>query len=95
MIENEYNPDSVSPPGDTVLECLRADGDSMDVVWESDLSSSEWLTIIIGTRRIEQHEAEVLEASFGSHAAFWLKRQADYDAAKSRLSTDCIDGEDS
>ena len=73
MTENEYNPDVVSPPGDTLLEMVLA-----RCVYDDKLA-----TQIEGVIRNQTSITEEIAAALGSYCGvqkkFWLNRQKTYD----------------
>ena len=79
IIENEYLPDRVSPPGETLLETIEALGMS-----QTDLASRMGRPIktineiIKGKAAITPETALQLKKVLGVPARFWLNREQQY-----------------
>lgn len=82
---NEYKPDYVSPPGETLLEIIQ--GRRMSQAKLARLMDRPKKTIneiIKGKADITPETAIQLEQVLGVPAIFWLVRQADYQLWKAR-----------
>ena len=79
MLPTQYRPDSVSPPGDSLLDTLEALGMSQTELSErSGLSQKTVNQIISGKAPISEGTALLLERVLGTPAHFWLAREAKY-----------------
>jgi addiction module HigA family antidote len=85
MVENQYFPDTVSPPGDSVAETLEELG-----MTQAELSTrmgrpqKTVSEIINGKTAITPDTALQLEHVLGVPARFWLKREQYYQGWRSR-----------
>ena len=78
-IENKYSPDSVSPPGETLLETIEALGmSSADVAKGTGLSMKTIHKIIKGKAPITPELSLELERVLGVPASFWNNRERHY-----------------
>ena len=81
MIENQYIPDSVSPPGETLAELLEERG-----ITQVQLSKQLGLTrktineILRGKATLSSETAIKLEHVLHVPTEFWVRREADYQA---------------
>ena len=76
---DDFKPAWRSPPGDTVSDLLEERG--LDPSWLEDrlgLTTTEVLDLLSGTMMLDADLAYGLSVCFGSPAAFWLRREADY-----------------
>jgi HTH-type transcriptional regulator/antitoxin HigA len=76
---NEFNPDWVSAPGDTIQDLLNERG--MSKVELSELAGIPLALVdelLVGTAPITAAVAESLERVFGASAQFWLNREKHY-----------------
>lgn len=79
MIENQYAPDTVSPPGDTLAETLEELGMSQaDLALRMGRPQKTICEIINGKTAITPATALQLERVLGVSARFWLKREQHY-----------------
>ena len=82
MINANYNPNWVSPPGKTIKDILVKNSMSAELFAQSlnqDLISINEL--LIGSKPITNEIAEKLTLIIGSSREFWLRRQQQYDAS--------------
>ena len=79
---NEYEPDVVSNPGDSLWECimleLTEDRGLHDMVSESGLTLQTILGVVLGEIRIDEEIAVGLETMLGIPASFWIARDKAY-----------------
>lgn len=78
-LENEYLPDYVSPPGETLLETIEALGMSQTALAERTGRPKKTINEIInGKSSITPATALQLERVVGVPASFWNKRESNY-----------------
>jgi len=86
--ENEhaaFDPDWVSPPGDTLRDALVERGMPQSyLAFATGYSLKHINQIVKGHVRITPDVALALERELDISARFWLHRQADYDLAMAR-----------
>lgn len=76
---NEYRPDSVSPPGDTLQELLEHLGMSQSELAERTGRPKKTINEIVnGKAAITPETALQLERVLGVPASFWIRREGDY-----------------
>ena len=76
---NEYLPDYVSPPGETLLETIEALGMSQAALAERTGRPKKTINEIInGKSSITPETALQLERVVGVPASFWNKRESNY-----------------
>lgn len=76
---NEYNPDYVSPPGDTILEAMKYLGMSREEFRNKiGLSNVTLDKFLKGEHPIDLNLAEKLEEILGADARFWVNRYKIY-----------------
>ncbi|MDA0768495.1 MAG: HigA family addiction module antitoxin [Verrucomicrobia bacterium] len=81
----QYLPDTISPPGDTLLDTLEALGMSQaEFAERSGLTEKTISQIINGKAPITETTALGLERVFGTPARFWLARESKYREALAR-----------
>ncbi|MEH2361475.1 type III-A CRISPR-associated protein Csm2 [Nostoc sp.] len=79
VVFNQYMPDYVSPPGETLLETVKELGMSQDDLAEQiNLSKNEVDDIIAGKLPITNELASQLEQLLSIPASFWINRERDY-----------------
>ncbi len=79
MIQNQYTPNFVSPPGDTLQETLEALGMTQAELAERTGRPKKTINEIIqGKAAITPETALQLERVLGVPAAFWLRREQHY-----------------
>ena len=79
MRENEYRPDVVSAPGDTVVEIIAILGMDRKYVMERlGMSGKEFGEFVAGNRKIDRKLAGKLERLFVIPYSFWLAREKAY-----------------
>ena len=74
---NEYNPDYVSPPGESIKELMEDRG-------IDDLYIDNLHLLLEGTMIIDESLAEWLEMNLGGTKSFWLNRERLYREFKNR-----------
>lgn len=85
MIENQYMPDSVSPPGETLAETLEELGMSQaELAVRMGRPQKTISEIINGKTAITPDTALQLERVLGIGTRFWLKREQHYQAWRAR-----------
>jgi addiction module HigA family antidote len=85
MIENQYLPDTVSPPGETVAETLEELGMTQaELSMRMGRPQKTVSEIIHGKTAITPDTALQLERVLGVPAHFWLKREQHYQEWRSR-----------
>jgi plasmid maintenance system antidote protein VapI len=78
-IQNQYNPDYVSPPGDTLLEVLEERGMTQAELAERTGRPKKTINEIIkGKAKINPETASQLELVFNIPASFWNNREQRY-----------------
>ncbi len=83
---NEYEPDMVSPPGETLLETLEELGMSQaELARRIDRPKKTVNEIIQGKAAITAETALQFERALGIPAKFWLTREAQYRESLARL----------
>lgn len=88
MIEKtrSFRPDWISPPGDTIADLLEErDWTQADLANRMGNTTKFVSQLINGKATISEETALKLESVFGSTAAFWLNREAQYRENLSRL----------
>lgn len=79
-VQNEYQPDTVSPPGETLLEALEERGMSQaELARRTGRPKKTINEIIKGKTAITPETALQLERALGIPARFWNNRQQQYD----------------
>jgi HTH-type transcriptional regulator / antitoxin HigA len=85
-IQNQYTPDYVSPPGETLLEILEEQGMSQAELAERTGRPKKTINEIInGKATITPETALQLERVLGIPASFWNNRERQYREALARL----------
>jgi addiction module HigA family antidote len=85
MIENQYAPDTVSPPGDTLAETLEELGMTQaELATRMGRPQKLISEIINGKAAITPDTASQLERVLGVPARFWLKREQHYQEWRTR-----------
>jgi HTH-type transcriptional regulator/antitoxin HigA len=86
-LQNEYEPDSVSAPGETLLETLETPGMSQEELATRMGRPVKTINEIIQKRAaITAEIALQLEQVLHIPASFWLKREQNYRESLARLS---------
>lgn len=76
---NQYNPDTVSPPGETLRESIEHRGIKSDeFAHATRIDESIIEAIFAGKAEITREHAEKFEHILGMAADFWMRRQRDY-----------------
>lgn len=84
----QYQPDLVTPPGDTLQETLEALGMSPDeFAARTELPIDLLNQILEGTARITTEEALAFAKVIGTSAQFWLNREENYQAFLARSTS--------
>jgi HTH-type transcriptional regulator/antitoxin HigA len=79
MAENQYWPDEVSAPGETLQEILEERGlTQADLADKTGRSPKAILDIIEGRATLTPETALLLEHSLGVPASFWNQRERQY-----------------
>ena len=87
MLQNEYHPESVSPPGETLLETLDAFGMSQAELARCMNRPVKTINEIIqGKTAITAETVLQLEQVLNIPASFWLKREQHYRESLARLA---------
>src|SRR2546428_9503399 len=87
MLQNEYYPDYVSPPGETLLETLEAIGMSQAELAKRMGCPVKTINEIIEKKApITTETALQLEQVLHVPASFWLKREQHYRESLARLN---------
>lgn len=74
-----YNPDWVSPPGDTLKEWIQENSmEERAVTLRLNLTPSGLASLLVGELRITDELADRLGFMTGTSIAFWLNREDDY-----------------
>ena len=84
---NAYVPDTVSPPGETILETIEALGMSQtDLAERMGLTPKTVNEIVKGKTILTPQIALQLEQILGVPAAFWMNREQHYREYLARLT---------
>ena len=76
---NQYNPNVVSAPGDTIIELLKDRSITINDLSIQIKQTEDFVNkLIIGEKIITQKIALQLEEIFGVPALFWINREIDY-----------------
>lgn len=85
-IQNEFQPDYISPPGDTLLEVLESLGMTQaELALRTGRPKKTINEIVQGKTAITPDTALQLELSLGIPATFWLNREQQYREALARI----------
>jgi addiction module HigA family antidote len=85
MIKNQYNPDFVTPPGETLLETLEIIGMSQAEFAERTGRPTKTINEIIrGKATITSETALQFEKVLGVSASFWINREQNYQEWRAR-----------
>jgi HTH-type transcriptional regulator/antitoxin HigA len=86
----DFQPDWVSPPGETVLDILEQRGQRPDdLARDIGESVEELMRLLRGERPITPEIAQKFEVVVGGSAQFWITREAQY-RARLRLNSESI-----
>jgi plasmid maintenance system antidote protein VapI len=81
----EFDPDWVSPPGETIKDMMAEKGlESVDVAIQLDLDDCEFTELLIGRAELTDELAAKLASVLGGTEQFWKQREADYRKALQR-----------
>ncbi|HIJ21783.1 MAG: helix-turn-helix domain-containing protein [Gammaproteobacteria bacterium] len=84
-LTNTFQPDWVSPPGDTIFDLLEEKGWSqVELAQRTEFSTKHISQLINGKATIAEETAIILERVLGSSARFWLNREVQYREAIAR-----------
>lgn len=76
---NQYDPEWISPPGDTIRDAFEERGWDLDrAAAELDMSRGNVDEMLFGIMKIEPGNAKVLARVLGSTEEFWLERERLY-----------------
>ena len=76
---NQYNPSSVSPPGDTIQDLLDEKGmKPLHLALKMGRPLTSVYDLIDGKLPIDEVMAHELEEILGGTSAFWIAREANY-----------------
>lgn len=85
-IENQYAPDYVSPPGETLLETLQAVGISQsELAVRTGYPLQIIEEVINGTMPITAEMASTYQRELGIPAHFWMSRDSRYQKAREQV----------
>ncbi len=79
-----FNPDWVSPPGDTIADLLERDWTQAQLA-RLGYTTKHVSLLLNGKAPINEETALKLEQVLGSTAAFWLSREAQYRTQLARI----------
>lgn len=81
-----FEPDWVSPPGDTIADIMSEQGLKLDVLAGSvGLSVVDMSRLVAGNLKITPGLAQALSVAIGSTPDFWLNREMSFRQAVARL----------
>lgn len=87
MIKNEYSPDYITPPGETLLDTIKALGMSQVELAERIGRTPKTVNEIVRGKAVITPETAIqLERALGISASFWNNRQRRYDEFNARLA---------
>jgi addiction module HigA family antidote len=87
-VTNEYEPDVVSPPGETLAEVLESRGMTQaDLATRTGTSKKTISEIVAGKAAITPDMAIRIERILGIPARFWSNRERDYHSHQARQET--------
>lgn len=77
--DNEYDPDCVTPPGFTIIDCMIERNLSVsEVAKEMDESELAVIELISGSRRLGGTQPQRLADAIGGTPEFWVNRECQY-----------------
>jgi len=83
---DSFNPDWVSPPGDTILDLLKERNWTKSQLSERlEFTTKQLSQLINGKAQINEEIAIKLERVLGSTVEFWLSREAQYRAQLAKI----------
>src|SRR5437763_1088723 len=89
--EEDFQPDWVSPPGETIAEILEQRNLSPARFAERvGRTSEEVKKLINGAEKITIETAGKLESVLGASAAFWMIRESQYREDQARLTSNIV-----
>lgn len=78
-MKNDYNPDWVSPPGDTIRDILKEKNIPLyKLAQDLNRSPEQLVNLLLGFSEITIPLANKLSELLGSTPEFWLKREENY-----------------
>ena len=81
-ITRQFNPEWISPPGDTIADILEERNWTQTELAKHLGYSSQYISLLInGKVAINEEIALKLEQVLGGKAEFWLRREAQYNAS--------------
>lgn len=87
----QFTPDWVSAPGDTIKDLLEERGIGIqDFAGRIGKSSDFVNALLIGQESIDEGLAQLLEQSLGGPAKFWMNREQDYREDLGRLNKEWL-----
>ena len=82
-----FNPDWVSPPGDTIIELIEQNGESTgQFAYRMGISDTDFSELISGSFSLSAETAKLLSNQLGGTTEFWMKREENYRSALSKSS---------
>lgn len=91
VLKNEYTPDYISSPGDTLLEILESQGIKQVTLSERIGRSKKFINEIVrGKENISPEVALQLERVLGIPSSFWNNRQRRYDDYQARIKEESV-----
>ncbi|MTJ08668.1 HigA family addiction module antitoxin [Anabaena sp. UHCC 0204] len=88
-INRSFTPDWVSPPGDTIADLLEElNWTEAQLAEQLGFAANHVSLLINGKAAINEEIALKLERILGSTAAFWLNREAQYQAGLTRIEAE-------
>ena len=87
-LQNDFNPDWISPPGDTILDLMKEqDWSQVKLAQRLGFSTKHLNQLVKGKVPLTQDTALRLERVLGSTANFWMKRELRYQQQLTRRDT--------
>jgi HTH-type transcriptional regulator/antitoxin HigA len=84
---NQFKPDWVSPPGETILHLMGRKNFSIEALSNSSGFAKEKLEdVISGKEKITPRFAELISSELGGSVDFWIRREKNYRDSKVSLS---------
>jgi len=94
MSDIDFNPDWISPPGDTIIDILRERSISRhEFAQHIEVTTEQAAEILLGVARITEETARRLHKIVGGTIAFWLKRESQYSEELTRRGSRIAKGE--
>lgn len=84
--QEEFNPDWVSPPGDTIVHTMISKGITRNyLIGKLKLTEREFELLLLGKMSITPDLAYLLSAHLGGSFQFWISRERNYREGLRRL----------